>query len=234
MIFEKPINDGSMGCEPGHWSEDPTFLYTFIDTDGQILQQGSASTYSVPETELSHKILCQVQAVNAGGTGIGRTPGLSALAAAPAPAPPPTRPATEANDTTTSSTPPTPLTSRSSEVSLAGTQIRVQSGGMAAVKLTCTGMGTCSGKLKVTSTTTKGKGKRAVSTTKTVGTAAFSIVAGKTATVAVKLDVVGRALLKKDRGRLDATLTILESFVGSTTTRRESVRLVLQKTHGAG
>jgi hypothetical protein len=230
VIFEKPINDGSMGCEPGHWSGNPTFIYTFIDTDGQILQQGSSSTYSVPETELSHKILCQVQAVNAGGTGIGRTPGLSAIAAAP----PPTQPSTEADGTTTPSTPPTPSTSRPCEVSLAGTQIRVQSGGMAAVKLACRGTGTCRGELKVTSTIAKGKGKKTGSTTTIIGTAAFSMVSGKTATVTVKLNVAGRALLKKDRGRLDSTLTILESFVGSTSTLRESVRLVLQKTHGAG
>lgn len=41
------------------------------------------------------------------------------------------------------------------------------------------------------------------------------------------------ALLEAHRERLDATLTILESFIGSTSTRRESVRLVLHKTHGA-
>ncbi len=123
VIFEKPINDGLMGCEPGHWSEGPTFLYTFIDGDGQILQQGASPTYPVPATELSHEILCQVQAINAGGTGIGRTPGLSAIAAAPVPP----QPSAAVEGTTAPSTSASPSTPGPDDVSLAHTQIAVQS-----------------------------------------------------------------------------------------------------------
>ncbi len=69
--------------------------------------------------------------------------------------------------------------------------------------------------------------------TTTIGTATFSISAGKTAAFTVMLDTAGRELLKEDRGRLSATLTIVESPGGSTSTRREGIQLVLQKAHGA-
>jgi Trypsin len=231
VIFERPINDGSMGCEPGRWSESPTFTYTFQDTtDGQILQQGASSTYTVPATEVGHKILCQVQAANAGGTGIGRTPGLLATAAAPVPPQP--SPAVEGT------TPPTSPTPAPGEVSLAGTQITVQSSGLAAVRLTCTGAGTCSGKLMLTatSTTTAGKGPAAKgekkrSKTTTIGTVTFSIPTGKTVTITLHLDAAGRALLKAAHGRLSASLTIIEYSEGSKRARHESIHLVLRKVH---
>ncbi|HEY3828492.1 MAG TPA: trypsin-like serine protease [Solirubrobacteraceae bacterium] len=243
VLFEKPINDGSMGCEPGHWSEGPTFLYTFIDSDGQILQRGASSTYPVPPAELGHEILCQVQAINAGGTGIGRTPGLSAIAAAPVPP----QPSAAVEGTTAPSTSATSSTLGPDEVSLAHTQIAVQGSGAATVELRCKGpaAGNCSGKLTVTVTRTTvegrgranakkpGGGRKTQSTATTIGTATFSISAGKAATVPVTLDTAGRALLKGDRGKLSATLTIVESPGGSTSTRREGVRLVLQRAHGA-
>lgn len=230
VIFERPINDGVLGCGPGHWSENPTFIYTFIDTDGQVLQQGASSTYAVPAAEVGHKVLCQVQASNAGGSGIGRTPGLLATVAAP---PPPVE------GTTTTSTSATSLKATSGQVSLLRTLITVQSSGTAGVALACKGTGPCSGKLIVTSMAGKGhasaaktgRSKRPGPTT--IGIATFSIAMGKTATVLVRLSAPGRALLKTDHGRLNATLTIVESLTASMSTRHESVRLVSQKSHRA-
>jgi hypothetical protein len=112
-------------------------------------------------------------------------------------------------------------------VSLDGSTITVQSSGQAAVKLTCAGTSTCGGKLTLT---VKGRARKGKKTkTKTIGTASFSIPAGKTATVDVTLDGAGRALLSAAHRRLSATLTVLKSSPAPSRTRSESVRLVLRK-----
>jgi hypothetical protein len=82
--------------------------------------------------------------------------------------------------------------------------------GAVAIKLLSTGAATstCSGKLTL-AINTKGRGKRAKSTP--IGTAAFSLVPGKTAVVMVKLNKAGHLLLEAGHGRLSASLTVLES-----------------------
>jgi hypothetical protein len=115
-------------------------------------------------------------------------------------------------------------------VSLNSTRIATARDGKAALKLRCTGTGTCGGKLTLTAKT-KGKGKKKTNT-ETIGTATFSIPAGKTATIRLKLNAAGRALLGAHHGRLSASLTILKSSPAPSQTHTESVRLVLQKAHG--
>jgi hypothetical protein len=229
VIREAPINDGVMICEPGSWSEHPTITYIFIDTtDGQVLQQGGASSYSVPATEVGHAISCEVQASNPGGVGLGRTPGLLATAAAPAP-PPSSQPA---SPTTAPAPPPT------GHVSLAGTHITVQSSGVALVKLECIGEATCDGKLILTARVTiKAKGKRKATKravaihTVTMGTVSFSIPGDETTAVKIKLDAAGRALLSTDHGRLSTSLALLELAPGPANSQTKIVQLMLQKTH---
>lgn len=68
-----------------------------------------------------------------------------------------------------------------------------------------------------------------------VGSASFSIPAGKTTTVELTLNATGRALLGAGHGRLSATLTILQLASGAgqpMQTHTEDVRLVQQKAHG--
>lgn len=112
-------------------------------------------------------------------------------------------------------------------VSLAGSTIDIQSGGAAAVKLTCTGAGTgtCHGKL----TLIVKKGKKTQSKTTRIATATFSISAGKTATVELKFNAAGRALLDAPQGRLSATPTILKSSPAPSQTHAENVQLVREK-----
>jgi hypothetical protein len=134
------------------------------------------------------------------------------------------------------------------KLSLSGATIAVRRGGIAAVELMCAGAGTCRGKLtlQVTNTSTDGRGHRIAAHAKsgehaknsrsrrtTIGTGTFSIPAGRTAIVTLRLDAAGRALLKAHHGRLSASLTIVESSGGSTSTRYESVHLVLREGHGA-
>jgi hypothetical protein len=115
--------------------------------------------------------------------------------------------------------------SESGKVSLVGTIVTVQGGGMALVKLDCTGSMTCDGKLTLT-VEAKGKKKR----TSTIGTVSFSISRDETKAVKIKLDATGRALLDTGCGRLKA-LAILKLALGSAQTQSNSVQLV-QKTHG--
>jgi hypothetical protein len=111
-----------------------------------------------------------------------------------------------------------------------GLTIDVENSGNAQVKLTCSDVENCAGKLtlRVKGGTTK-KGKASKTKTTTIGTATFSIAPGKTATVQLTLSVVGRALLKADHGRLSASLTVLKSLPAPVQTHGENVQLVLQK-----
>jgi hypothetical protein len=108
----------------------------------------------------------------------------------------------------------------SGEVSLAGTGIAVESDGIALVTLGCKRGENCGGKLTLSAQTTsktKGKKKR----TLTIGTAGFSIAAGMTTTVKVKLSAAGRGLLRADHGRLAARLTILQSALATHSQTRD-------------
>jgi hypothetical protein len=119
------------------------------------------------------------------------------------------------------------VSSSTAAVSLVGTHITTTGRGVATVKLTCTGTGTCRGKLTLTGKSTAKKGK-----TTTIGTASFSILAGKTAAIRLTLNAGWRALLSADHGRLNATLTVLKSSPSPSQTHSEGVRLVRQKAHG--
>jgi hypothetical protein len=118
--------------------------------------------------------------------------------------------------------------SSAATASSVGTRITTNDG-EATVELACKGTGTCSGKLML-NIKTRSKGKRRRSKTVTIGTAAFSIPAGKTAAIRLMLDTRARALLGgPDHRRLSATLTVLESSPPPSQTHTESVQLVQQK-----
>jgi Trypsin len=75
-----------LSCRPGNWSNGPAFTYAFINgVDNQVLLQGASSSYLLSEADRGRTIFCQVQASNAGGTGIARTVALAPVRPAPAP-----------------------------------------------------------------------------------------------------------------------------------------------------
>jgi hypothetical protein len=114
-------------------------------------------------------------------------------------------------------------------VSLDGSTLTARSG-KAAVRLICTGTATCDGKLTLTGKSTPKKGKKA--RVETIGTVIFSIPAGKTTTVELKLNGTGHSLLAAAHGRLSVTLTILKFFPAPSQTHTVHVRLVQQKANG--
>jgi hypothetical protein len=114
-------------------------------------------------------------------------------------------------------------------VVLDGLAIEVLSGREAAVKLTCSDVATCAGKLTLAvSEANKGKGRRAK--TDSIGTASFSIAAGDGATIELTIDKTGHALLTAARGHLNATLTIIRTAPLPSKTQTQRVHLAQQKT----
>ncbi len=80
----------SLSCSPGGWSGEPAIAYRFIDSaSGQVLQSGASSTFALAASDVGRTIYCEVQATNAGGTGVVRTGSLRAIEAAPVEQQPP-------------------------------------------------------------------------------------------------------------------------------------------------
>jgi hypothetical protein len=124
-------------------------------------------------------------------------------------------------------------------LSLAATNVTVQSNGMALVRLECLGIESCRGKLTLTAKSaveargkSKSKGKKASVGTTLIGTTSFSIPGDETKTVKVNLNAAVRALLSTDHGRCTANLALLELAPGPRNTQTKTVQLVQQKAHG--
>jgi hypothetical protein len=95
----------------------------------------------------------------------------------------------------------------------------------AAIKLRWRGAGNCAGTLKLSVRVKAGKHIR----TKTIGTGTFTIGAGRTRTVTVKLNGLGRSLLAARHGRLNASLLISSVSGHASSARTSSVRLAVPK-----
>jgi hypothetical protein len=128
---------------------------------------------------------------------------------------------------------PSDTTPRTGVVALSKKTIAVQANGTALVPLDCTGTATCQGTVTLTASRPAApKDKRArLSKTRTIGRARFAIAAGKTATVKVKLNATGRAMLKAHHGKLTATLTITKSLPTPASTARKTVHIVQKVKH---
>ncbi|HEV7584410.1 MAG TPA: IPT/TIG domain-containing protein [Solirubrobacteraceae bacterium] len=109
--------------------------------------------------------------------------------------------------------------------SLLSRSITVLSRSRAAIKLSWRGSGNCAGTLKLSVRVKAGKRVK----TKTIGTGRFTIAGGRTRTVTVTLNRLGRSLLAAGHGRLGASLVIVSVSGTASTPRTASVRLALQK-----
>ncbi len=105
-------------------------------------------------------------------------------------------------------------------VALAGSAISINAKGAGALKLSCAGTAPCSGTLTIVAKTL-GRHGHGVK----IGSASFSIAAGATKSVAIKLSATGRSLLKAGHGRLSASLTIEKSSPAPASKLTRAVRL---------
>ena len=87
----------------------------------------------------------------------------------------------------------------------------VKASGAFSIKLTCTGNTTCAGKVRLFVKKKVKKGKKTKTVIKDIATASFSIPAGETQAVTIKLNATGRALLHAAHGHLSASVTITKS-----------------------
>jgi hypothetical protein len=225
----------TLTCSQGTWTTPAPTSYTYRWLrDGAAIGGAESSVYTVTAADEGHSISCEVTASDA----VGSKSAVSANAVAIR---------EEARER--HGVEETPAVKKVQEevavkkqeakialaasVSLAGSVLGVQSDGRASVELTCTGTAQCAGTLTLTVTSKgrgKGKpkhGKKAIA--ETIGTATFSIPAGKTGVATIKLTAAGRALLKAAHGKLSATLTIVKSSPSPTSTGRESIQLVQKK-----
>ncbi len=225
-ISGTPMVGSILSCSDGSWSGTPApaFTYEWL-REGSLIPGQTQSTYTVQAADEGHSLSCKVTATNIAGSASATSNTLT-VAAKPAPITTTTTTtittSTTSTTTTTSVQPPAP----SGRVSLAGSIVTVQRGGKVGVKLTCTGTATCAGKLTLTGTSRTKKGKKSRTTTETIGTAPFSIPAGRTATISLALNGTGRALLRAAHGRLSAALTILKSAPSPATKQTKNVHLV--------
>jgi len=133
--------------------------------------------------------------------------------------------------TTTSTTPAGQAAAKSSpgRVALLATKLGVSGADRAAVKLSCTGDSACTGTLALTVEEKVKRGKRKLTKRETIATAPFSIAAGKSETIELKLDPAGGALLRKARGQLRANLTLSAPSASPPGATTAGVLLVRQK-----
>ncbi len=87
-IGAAPVDFSPLTCEPGAWSESPSFTYTFQveNASAQVLQSSPSNVFAPPSTLVGVPVVCIVQASNSGGVSTlrsGTTPPIAADAAAP-------------------------------------------------------------------------------------------------------------------------------------------------------
>jgi len=216
IIRGVPMVGQLLGCEPGSWSEHPTFTFAFIDSaSGRLLQSGPASTYSLSDSDIGRSILCQVQATNAGGTGVGRTEALSPVQVAPG-----------AGRASGQSPAPAPAAAaEGAGLRTIGASVPVKAGA-ALVKVGCHARVRCRGKLTLTARRVVGRRGRKVVRIVSIGTVSFSVAGNRATTVKVKLGPLGRALLRAAHGRLRARLLISQLEPAGAGPRASGVQLV--------
>jgi hypothetical protein len=219
-ISGTPVVGQALSCEPGSWSEHPTFSFAFIDSaSGRVLQSGPSSTYPLSDADVGRAIVCEIWAANAGGTGIGRTQALSPVLPATAAAPVPSGPVP-------SSPPPRPaMAGEGGKLSTIGTRIPVK-GGAALVKVACRAPVRCRGKLTLTAVREARRRGRRIRSTVAIGSASVSIAANQTSTVRIRLLAVGRALLRAAHWRIGARLLIVQLEPAGAGPLPEGVQLV--------
>ena len=125
-------------------------------------------------------------------------------------------------------------TAPTATVALAATTLKVVKRNHALLQLSCDGTTTCSGKVTLTVTLRIKRGRRRLIRTEAMGSALFSITAGNSETVTLKLNSAGRTLLAAGHGHLGAILDIVKASPIPSQTEMRAVHLVEQTTRKRG
>jgi hypothetical protein len=190
-ISGTPAVGQTLSCLNGSWTgiPAPTFTRVWL-RDGVAIAGATASTYVVQATDQGNGLTCKVTAKNSTAT----VAALSNTLIVPVPPPPP---------------PPSP------SVELPVSKLMI-SGGVAKVPIVCAGS-TCGGTIELSEqVTVKHRHGRKTKKTLVLGRASYALLAGHSATIAVRLTSAGKsALAKAKHHRLSAKLSA--SVIGGVT-----------------
>ncbi len=186
----------------------------------------TASDISGLSGSVAHPLIVGAAGGGAGGPGGGGGTG------SPAPTSPPTTSGTGAGSGTNNLQVATPA-ALTGMVTLLGTTLSVQGGAQAALRLSCAGTATmCSGELVMNAKRPRrGHGARRTLTV-AIGTIRFVIPSGRTTSVRLTLNALGRSLVRAAAGRLDALLTIRRSSPAPALTQTRTVHLLSKSRRG--
>jgi hypothetical protein len=107
--------------------------------------------------------------------------------------------------------------------------VRVSKRAWVLLGLRGSGLGRCSGKLRLRVHLQAGHRHTAL---ETIGTAVYTVLSGHSITVKLELNATGRALLKARHGHLNGNLLLVKSSPAPTLSRTASVRVTRRKTRG--
>jgi PKD repeat protein len=216
--------DGSSSQGP-----HPITSYSWSFGDGSPLQSGAKPVHtfaalgryevtltvtdSTSLTATYSRVISVVPApAGGGGGGGGTTPTPAPVIVVPTPTP--------------GAPPPAGAAVLSAKVALAAPTAVVQATGLSAIRLLCTGSApACSGRVALTARVpAKGHRMRTV----TIATASFSIPTGRTSVVRLRLNALGRSLLRSAHGHMSAQLALSKSAPAPAEEQTRAIRLALQ------
>lgn len=73
------VQGSAVTCEHGRWTGSPKFTYIFKDDRSRVLRKGRSRVYVPRAAAVGRSITCVVEATNAGGTAVSRTPATGAV-----------------------------------------------------------------------------------------------------------------------------------------------------------
>lgn len=191
----------TLGCSEGTWSNNPTAISYAWLRDGVAVASQNSSSYKVTNEDEGTSLTCEVTVANNAGLASAGSNALKVPSSESA-APKETPPAQTQTPPTQTPTPPTQTPTAQAKTGLAIAGGEANAVRIVTVTLTCTGEGACEGSLKLVyeeKSTSDKRDKRGKpkSTKVTIGTASYTIAAGGSGAVAVKLTPKGAVLVAK-------------------------------------
>jgi hypothetical protein len=210
VITGTPAVGHPLSCATGTWTgiEPLTFTFAWL-RDGTPITGATAAIYVVQEADLGHVLLCEVAATNKIGSALApsNTVTVPAPLAAVTPVSPPL-----------SAVPPVPA------ITVSASKL-VVSGSAAKVPIACA-KANCAGSIELTDQVPAKakKGKKTTSKKQTVVLAkgSYSLAAGKSATIVVRLMAAGKSALATAKKRL-LSGKLLVTVAGGTTVQKPVV-----------
>lgn len=210
-ISGTPAVGQTLTCAPGTFTGDGVSVTFQWQRGGSPITGAATATYVVQSADAGGSLTCEVTGKGTYGTASATSPAVSVPAATPPAAGTP---------------------------SVRSQTDKVSSKGASAVRIGCTGGGPCRGTVQVSLVKAGGRAVAASAPAHThkhkrtrvvIAKAAFSIPAGRAASVAIHLNGTGRRLLRAAHGRLHVTISLLGPGPARTVTASAKATVVLAR-----